>query len=110
MRHKNTKQKRRSVYPVIIYLAAAALAAGILIGANLHQTKAEDSAPLYKYYTSYEIREGDSLWSIAEEYRDAAAQSVRGYIDEVCAINHLSSEEIRAGETICIPYYSNINQ
>lgn len=71
--------------------------------------QADDSRklPAYKYYTSYEIKEGDTLWSIAETYMDDAHyDSVNDYIKEVKSINGLTNDTIHADCYLVIPYYS----
>lgn len=65
------------------------------------------SKPEYKYYKSVEITAGDTLWTIAENYMDEHYGNVREYIDEVETINGISAENITAGKSIVIPYYSN---
>ena len=61
-----------------------------------------------KYYTSYQIQAGDSLWSISEKYSSDTYESRLAYVDEVCRINHLrDQDEIYAGQKICIPYYAD---
>ena len=98
------RRSGRERFALVLFVMLTA--AVILVASNQHQAIAEDSTALYKYYTSYEIQAGDTLWSIAEQHRDATAQSVRDYIDEVCAINQIAGDDIRSGSTICIPYYS----
>ena len=61
----------------------------------------------YKYYTSIMIESGDTLWTLAEEYGDDIHyKNANSYIQEVMQINHLTSEQINAGEYLIIPYYS----
>ena len=60
----------------------------------------------HKYYTSILIREGDTLWSIARTYMDLHYSSEEDYIRELCRINRLSDEELRAGMYLIIPYFS----
>ena len=61
----------------------------------------------YKYYKSITISNGDSLWSIAQEYiDDEHYDSVKDYINEVKQLNSLKSDYISYGENIIIPYYS----
>lgn len=61
-------------------------------------------AKLYKMYT---IEQGDSLWSIAEEYADYDHyDDIRDYVDEVIIINDLNDKNsITAGCNLVIPYY-----
>lgn len=61
----------------------------------------------YKYYTSYEIRPGDTLTSIAEKYTANTQISICEYIDEVKKNNKLKSDRITSGKHIIIAYYSD---
>ena len=63
--------------------------------------------PEYKYFMSYELESGDSLWTIASTYADDHYVSIEEYIDEVCIINSISEESsLIAGTNLIIPYYS----
>lgn len=55
----------------------------------------------------YTIEQGDSLWSIAEEYVDYDHyDDIRDYVDEVISINDLNDKNsITAGCNLVIPYY-----
>ena len=59
----------------------------------------------YKYYTSIQIQEGDSLWSIAEEYMSEHYESTKAYVEELVVLNDLSSETIHAGQHLMVAYY-----
>ncbi len=93
-----------SVLAFVLILFLAFTFSVIISNAN------EDTSDVsYKYFTSLEIEQGDSLWSIAQEYIDYSQyDGIQDYIDEVIAINHLKSDSIRAGQCIIIPYFSNI--
>ncbi len=58
-----------------------------------------------KYYTSVEVKEGDTLWGIAEEYITDEYDDRDTFIDEVCEMNHITGNIIRTGSTILVPYY-----
>ena len=61
----------------------------------------------YKYFMSYELERGDSLWSIASENCDTHYDSIEDYMEEICIINSISAEsDLIAGTNIIIPYYS----
>lgn len=62
---------------------------------------------VYKYYTSIEIRPGDSLWSIASEYCFDMNMSVNDYIHEIKILNHLSSDAITSGQYLTVMYVSD---
>lgn len=71
------------------------------------QTSTEESGVEYKYYKSIKIEKGDSLWSIAKEYRTDAYESVQEYIDELMEINNLTSDEIHQGQYLIVAYYDS---
>lgn len=62
----------------------------------------------FKYYTKIDVKYGDSLWSLAQQYKDSVHySSTQDYIREVIRINHLSDDNmIREGQSLLIPYYS----
>ena len=61
----------------------------------------------YKYYKSIIIEQGDSLWSIAENYRTDVYTSTQEYIDELKQVNGLTSETIHAGQHLLVAYYDS---
>lgn len=73
------------------------------------QAQDENAEVTYKYFISYEIEQGDSLWSIAKDYIDYSYyDSVQDYVDEVIDINNLNNDTIVSGQCIVIPYFSNV--
>lgn len=71
------------------------------------RTVAASADTPYKYYTSIQIQEGDTLWHIAHTYCTDEYASISDYIEEVCSINHISSDdEIHSGQYVTVPYYS----
>lgn len=71
------------------------------------KVNASEEYQSYKYYTSVEVKTGDSLWSIAGTYRTAEYHDVNEYIREVKEINHLTGDDIHAGAYLTVPYYSS---
>ena len=67
---------------------------------------AEDSREVYTYYTSYEIQPGDTLWSIADQFMGPDYTDKATFIDNIKALNHLSTDSITAGNYIVIQYSS----
>ena len=61
--------------------------------------------PQYKYYKSITIEQGDSLWSIAQEYCTDAYEDTQEYIDELKQLNGLHSETIHEGQHLVVAYY-----
>ena len=66
--------------------------------------KAEGNPEPERYYTSIQIERGDTLWDIASRYK-WDGQTTQAYIDEVMEMNHLTSDEIPAGQYVMIYYY-----
>jgi nucleoid-associated protein YgaU len=52
-------------------------------------------------YTTMTVRQGDTLWSIAEKYNKQG--DIRKYIYDIKKINKLSSSDIYAGSELLIP-------
>ena len=94
-----------------IYILSLCLVLGFAfafsIGFFCKDVKAENNDLLHKYYTSYKVETGDSLWTIADSHYDLGYDNHAEYIDEVMSINHLkNADDIISGETLIIPYYS----
>ncbi|MCL2051896.1 MAG: LysM peptidoglycan-binding domain-containing protein [Lachnospiraceae bacterium] len=63
---------------------------------------------VFKYYTSIEVKYGETLWSIAEQNMSGHYPDIYAYIKEVKKINHLPDDDLRAGQYIVIPYFSDV--
>ena len=59
----------------------------------------------YKYYKSYYVETGDSLWSIAKANMNPGFDDIYDYIHEVKRCNQLGSDKITAGNYLLVPYY-----
>ena len=102
-KYKRTVQlKRRITLFVLTLLLVLATALGLF----KTDAKAADKneITLYKYYKCIEISKGDSLWDFAEKY--APDDNVDKYISEVRHINNLTSDDIKVGYNLIVPYYS----
>lgn len=63
--------------------------------------------PVYKYYTSYEIQSGDTLWTIADTYTRGSGVDRKKYMKEIRELNHLDSDDaITSGKYLTVAYYS----
>ena len=107
--HKASK-RRRQVYlrKLSLVLASVIVIIGLSISFAPHLVDAHESEPTVvseKLYKSIEIESGDSLWSIAEEYRDHNAETVFEYIDTLKEINSLHSDDIHEGQYLTVVYY-----
>lgn len=63
-------------------------------------------------YTSYEIKAGDTLWSLAEEHlEESGYDDIRAYIEEIKAINHIENgHDIKSGNYIILSYLEEVKQ
>ena len=89
----------------IVMISVFLLLSTVLFGMLARADDAKETASLYKYYTSVQIRPGDTLWEIASKYCEDSGQ-IRDYMRELKQINHLSSDQIHAGRYLTIVYYS----
>ncbi len=106
---RNSIEKRKSkaaTKRVFLLLATAFIIVigSMLFGNSFSSAKSDDSEVLYKYYKSIEIESGDSLWSIAKEYK-SDDMSVQEYIDELMKLNNLTDETIHSGRNLIVMYY-----
>lgn len=107
------KMKKKRGYRIMVLRRMALVAVSVVLiivsGVILLPGKASANEStddvLYKYYCAVEIEEGDTLWSYAQQY--SPDENYKTYIQEVCSINHLTSDLLIEGQTLIIPYYSN---
>ena len=76
-------------------------------GRSLMYVMAEEEADTRpeKYYTSIHLKDGDTLWSIAQTYCADSEESVEEYVGELRQMNSLSDDHIDAGHYLTIRYY-----
>ena len=71
--------------------------------------KAQESAKDIQYKV-VEIKDGDSLWSIAKENMDNTNDSgfinIYQYIHEIKRCNNMKSNQVNAGCYLMVPYYN----
>ena len=106
MRSTSTKKKIRRARNLFLGMIAAVLMCSMSFGVFLvsaHESgNAGDSS--YTYYTSIEIRPGDTLWAIAEEHMTDDYDSVAEYVQVLMKMNQLDSDEIYSGQNLIIAY------
>lgn len=91
-----------------ILLAMFVILISCIFGKTLVMANAEENSPVsHRYYTSIEIKKGDSLWSIASAYREGSGMSTKEYLKELKKINQIIADDIQAGDSITIVYYAD---
>lgn len=104
--HRSNRTRRTIQRNRCFIIATVALMLCIVTCVFVTNSSAQEEHKNYKYYTSIQIQDGDSLWAIAREYGSAAHINSREYIAEVKQINHLQGDEIHSGQYLTIPYYA----
>ena len=104
MRARKEAQQKRIVVLFCSIIAVVMIATVFLRSTSAQAAPAEVT---YKYYTSIQVESGDTLWDIASEYVSDEYSDVHEYMNEVCTINHISEDEIHAGQYIVVPYFSS---
>ena len=92
----------------IILITAFIVVSLVMLGSSISGGRSSRAADLekgQKYYTSIEIKPGDSLWSIATEYMSEEYENVQEYIEDIKAFNGMGDDTIHSGRYIIIPYY-----
>jgi len=80
-----------------------ALTIGMFASGMFFKVKAADNYK--KYYKSIEVHPGDTLSMYALTYGEHY-RSYEDFIDEVCVINSIEEDGLKAGNHIIVPYYS----
>lgn len=102
------KRKQIAKRRMILLLATLfVITLGSVVFGSIFSKAKNPSADIaqYKYYKSITIEQGDSLWSIAEEYRSDAYKDTREYVAELKELNSLKSDIIHEGQHLLVAYY-----
>lgn len=107
-RIKNRAKKRRTSEAakkrIILLLATVLLiTVGSVIFGSAFSSVQANTEEQTKCYKSIVIEAGDSLWSIANEYR--GVESTKAYIGELKQLNGIVSDTIHQGQCLVVVYY-----
>ena len=75
-----------------------------------NQVKASSVHEENVYYKTIQVEEGDTLWTLADQYMGNCSFNRQEYIDEVKEMNHLASDTIESGAYLMIPYVGTISE
>lgn len=91
----------------LIMLVVFVMVLSCFFGKTLVMANEEESSTVYeRYYTDIKVEKGDTLWSIAKTYNKNSGMEIREYIREVKQINQMVSDNINAGDSLTIVYFS----
>ena len=99
--HQISKQYRRVISILLIVIVIL-----IILLLTSSKTLAHADQRTVKTYDSICIFAGDTLWSISEEHKPKD-MTVKQYMNQIIAINHLSDSTLVSGEYLIIPVYSS---
>ena len=97
--------KKRTV--TVFLLIMIGLICFLIFGSTKVSADAHVQTDARKYFTSYVVKSGDSLWDIADTYMTSGYSCVDEYIGEVITSNRLESDVIYPGQLLILPYYSD---
>ncbi|MCM1494240.1 MAG: LysM peptidoglycan-binding domain-containing protein [Bacteroides sp.] len=98
------QQPRAALYSIVAMLTI--LITCILMLHNGPVLNAQTEHETTKYFTTIEVKAGDTLWDIAQEYGTVGYADTEAYLDEIRSINHIIGDEITSGCYLTIPYYA----
>ena len=71
-----------------------------------NRAAAENSREVNTYYTSYEIQDGDTLWTIADQFMTPENSDKDAFISNIKRMNHMLDDNIQSGNYLVIEYYA----
>ncbi len=102
IRRNRAKQVKKERCQLLIVCAIIVFILGVISVSFLSNAKEIDSVNENYRYESIVIKEGDSLWSIVEDYELNKNSTTKEVIDELIYLNNLSDTVIHAGEHLVI--------
>lgn len=100
---RSVRRTRRRFFASCLMLLTLVIA---VTGHSMLTTLAEEE-PVdgIAYYSSIEIKEGDSLWEIAGRYRKGSRMTTQEYVQQLRRMNGLEGDTIHTGAHLTIVYY-----
>jgi len=104
-RKKRNRELRNHIITAILTLLLI-ISLTLTLGSFLSKASGKNDNTDYKYYTCIVIEKGATLYTIAAQYMGNHYSGADDYTKEVMSINNLESDQIIAGQSLIIPYYS----
>lgn len=77
------------------------LVLGLVISLAIYTSAMAKESPSYRYL---KIKDGDTLWAIAENNYDCKEKDIRQYIYEIRQVNNMETAELSVKDYIKLPY------
>lgn len=100
--HKRGITRGQALLSILLIVVLSFVASSMIFG----KEKVAIAAPhAQKGALLITIQSGDTLWSIAEAYKEKSGLTARELLEEIMKQNHLDSPMIYAGNDLIIPTY-----
>ena len=106
LRKRRIQAAKRNMFILLATMFVITLGS-IVFGSTFSSAKNDEEVETY--YTSIEIEKGESLWSIAKEYKPEDS-STQDYIYELMDLNNLTSDRIHEGQHLVVSYEVVVNK
>lgn len=105
-RIRRRRELRRRKRAGILLLFMTILFLSTFFSLKIRAEGNEHDEAFSKYYTSIQVKAGDTLWLYAQQYGNRQYyENSREYVDEVMLINSLQDDTIITGQYLILPYY-----
>lgn len=105
-KESRAKQVRQAKFNLLIIVTVLVVNITIVAGTLLTSAQESDAVTYDVQYISLEVQSGDSLWSIAQEYKSNPDINTKEAVDEIIALNQLSNDSINEGQYIIVAKYT----
>lgn len=106
-RHKmnaRKRQMRRRRGMLVAAILCMIITGGVAFGSLLVDAHNEKTSPAtYQYYKSITIQPGDTLWTIAQEYKGTT--DTDSYVKEIKQLNGMKNDCLKESQKLMIIYY-----
>lgn len=97
------KRNKRGKISFILSFYVITMIFSYFLGFSNNFVKA-DSEMKPVYVDSRVVKQGETLWSIAQSYDSVYYSSTKDYVEAIKECNNLTGDEISAGVSLVIPY------
>lgn len=103
--HQNTSKKRKKyrIKSKFRFITSMIIMIGLCVAGFTALTGLNTSVALTKQtYTQVQVASGDTLWSIADTYKDENTDT-RKAVYEICQVNDIQASDLHPGMVLSIP-------
>lgn len=107
-REQQVRMQKNIIYTILVTIVIMMI---FVICIKLFNTpdRAEASLSGHYEYANVIVSDGDSIWSIAQEHATNYTGTLKDYVSTIISVNGLSSDYVKAGDSLIIPIYVKAN-